>query len=66
MQATKSFAEVQELIENYVERLVFCSPSHVIYETSSLYKAELCKELLKNYSAYTVTKDGKWFVSVPL
>lgn len=66
MQSLKSFSEVQDIVENFVQRLVFCSPSCVIYETSSPTMALMCKELLYAYGAYTTSKEDRHFIIVPL
>ena len=66
MQSLKSFEEVQDLVEHLVHRVVFVTPHHCIFESSSQSDAEKCVELLQDHSAYTVPKNGTWFVSIPL
>lgn len=66
MQALKSYAEVHDRIEHLVQRVVYVTPNHCIFETSSQALADECVELLSDYYAYTVSKNGNWFVSVPL
>ena len=66
MQSLKTFAEVEERVSDLVSAIVYVSPNHVIYEAESLDKANEAAIELKDFDAYTISKDSRWFVSVPL
>lgn len=59
---------VLKLMDDFNNRLVFWSPSNLIFETTSTDTSEKSVEVLNRagFDAYTVNNRGNSFVSVPL
>lgn len=66
MQAIKLFGEAEDLIKDLVSAIVYVNDKHVIYEADSKAQANEAVARLIGFDAYTIFKDDRWFVSVPL
>lgn len=66
MQALKSYEEALDLVEPYVQRVVFVAPTYCIFETTSQKNTEHCVELLQNFSAHAVERNEHHYVTISL